>query len=276
MDLETVRAVAILSYLTSVISSYFSPIPPRVVKLPEIEDEGFLLKLVGFQFKALMELGIAIDHRRLAQYFPNQSAPSMFSEESILNIEDKIERLFVTMVGTYEHPQELVILRAQGLNIIKVKHVIGYNKTPTQTEILDQKHVHGLVSNPKKSISRVKMLELLREVIEKTCPREIVYWDDRLTNFIPSLEGKMVKITRPHWNHRMAHYSHQVALKFKLNKISPLPNSKHNHSRYEGLRERPITIGEFIRQNYGYECALVTAYELMHYYLARSETKIEI
>ena len=113
MDLETVRAVAILLYLTSVISSYFAPIPPRVIKLPEIEDEGFLLKIVGLQFKALMELGIAIDHRRLAQYFPNQSAPSMFSEESILNIEDKIERLFVTMVGTYEHPQELVILRAQ-------------------------------------------------------------------------------------------------------------------------------------------------------------------
>ena len=116
------------------------------------------------------------------------------------------------------------------------------------------------------------MLELLRDVIEKTCPREIVYWDDMLTNFIPTLEEKMVKITRPHWNHRMAHYSHQVALKFKWNKMSPLPNSKHNHSRYEGLRERPITIGEFIRQNYGYECA----YELMHYYLARPETRIEI
>ena len=104
----------------------------------------------------------------------------------------------------------------------------------------------------------------------------IGYVNDMLTNFIPSLEGKMVKITRPHWNHRMAHYSHQVALKFKLNKMSPLPNSKHNHSRYEGLRERPLTIGELIRQNYEYECALVTAYELLHYYLARPETRIEI
>ena len=101
MDSELARAVSIIQYLVTIISCYFSPVLPQEVKLPATEDEENLLALVGMQFKAFLELGIPINHHRFAQFFKNAVAPSLFSEESILNRADNTIRMFVTMEGSF-------------------------------------------------------------------------------------------------------------------------------------------------------------------------------
>lgn len=277
MESGNVGVTALVNYLTYILTCYFSPVSPQIMTIPAKEEEEFILNFVGLQFRALMEIGIPINHGRFAGFFERANAPSLFSEETILNKEDITKRLFISMQGSVEHPQELVILVVQGLNIIDVKHVIGANKKPSYVETLDQKHVHGMVSFPHRYISREKMIELLRRVIIEDNPMEIVHWDDRLNSFIPSLGRRVVKIKCPHWNFRMAHYSHQAALKFKLKEIDwrwHTEESGHNHSKYVGTQSQPVTLGEFTQQNYGYECALINAYELMHYYMAKPETKI--
>ena len=172
----------------------------------------------------------------------------------------------------------LRIISVKGtLNLLEVEHVIGTNSRPTHAEVLERKYVHGLVPSPHIHRSRTKIYKLLRELIMKVCPLEIVFWDDTLTDFIPSVQSRKIRIKCPHWNHRMAHYSHQAALSFKLGNIDlhfHTEKSGHNHSRYEGLQDSPVTMGDFIKQNYGYQCALVKAYELMHYYMASPTTKI--
>ena len=132
-----------------------------------------------------MELGIPINHSRFSQFFKLTKSPGLFSEKPILNSDDQI-RMFVAMEGSFKHPQELVAIVVRGLKLVTIRHMIGSNKKPTYEEELDIKHVHGLVSSPHTPCSRVRMCEVLKELIHDTNPIEIVYWDDRLTNFLPS------------------------------------------------------------------------------------------
>ena len=41
------------------------------------------------------------------------------------------------------------------------------------------------------------MIATLREMIQRSNPVEIVYWDEKLTNIIPTHQDKMVKIVKP-------------------------------------------------------------------------------
>ena len=156
---------------------------------------------------------------------------------------------------------------------------MGANKNPTHTEELERKHIHGFVPSPHEYLGRRKMYDFLRELICKKNPMEIVFWDDMITHFISASPSKKIRVQCPHWNHRMAYYSHQAALHLKLwdiDKNFQMKKSSHNHSRYEGIQDKPLTIGDFTKQNYGYECALVSAYKLLHYYMAHPVTKIQI
>ena len=220
-----------------------------------------------------MELGVNIDLIETA------NAPGLFSLEPIINRGDSTKRLFIAMEGSFERPQELVVIIARGLCVIDIEHVVGMNRKPAHEEIMDQKHVHGLLFTPAGYTSRIKMIKLLGETISEESPLKIVFWDDTLSNFIPSFQGRMVRLHVPHWKIRMSHYSHQAALHFKSRDIDRHLHkevSGHSHAQYEGLRERPLSSGDFHQQNYGYKCALISAYELMHYHMASPATKIKI
>ena len=128
MDAETARAVAVMNYLTTIISCYFSPVEPQVMAVPPTENEEDVLTLIGNQFKAFMELGIPINHRKFSQFFKLAKSPSLFSEKPILNSDDQI-RMFVAMEGSFKHPQELVAIVVRGLKLVTIRHMIGSKKS---------------------------------------------------------------------------------------------------------------------------------------------------
>ena len=201
MDLEFIRGTRILNYVTSILLCYFAMLPPQNITLPPGECQDMLLTMVGVQFKALIEMGVAIDEQRLARYF-SSGGPDLRYTTGLLNRTDLQKRIFVTMEGSYEHPQEIVIIHANGLRVIKVIHLIGRAKSPSHQERMDKKFVHGLTPGPRQYSSRVKMIETLKEMIQRSNPVEIVYWDEKLTNIIPTNQDKMVKIVKPTWSLR--------------------------------------------------------------------------
>ena len=87
----------------------------------------------------------------------------------------------------------------------------------------------------------------------------------------------MLKIEKPNWCLRAAHYSHHAALLFKSRRLDnhlhvEVPG--HSHASYEGLGKRAMNAGELNKQNFGHSCALVNAYEMMHLYLANPMTRL--
>lgn len=277
MDSEFTRGTRILNYLTSILLCYFANLPPRIVDTPPGESLETLLALVGVQFKALMEMGIDIDQPRLAGFFHNNVGPDLRPRETVLNQGDTQRRIFIAMEGSYERPQELAIIVANGLRILDIQHVIGRVKNPNYKEKRDKKFVHGLTPTPRHYLSRRGMVELLTKIISRSAPTEIVYWDEKLTDIIPYRRDKMLKINKPNWCLRASHYSHQAAMLFKVRRLDNHLNIEvpgHSHANYQGLGRRAMNVGDFNKQNFGYSCALVNAYEMMHLHLANPITRL--
>ena len=143
---------------------------------------------------------------------------------------------------------------------------------------MDKRFVHGLTPGPRQYLSRINMVETLRTAILRCNPIEIIYWDEKLTNIIPINQNKMRKIKKPNWCLWASHYSHQAALLFKSRRLDnhlrvAVPG--HSHANYEGLGKRAMNIGDFNKQNFGYSCALVNAYEMMHLHLSDPITRLK-
>ena len=69
MDLEFVRGTRIMNYVTAILLSYFALLPPQILAPPPGECMDLLLIIVWLQFKALIEMGVVINERRLAGFF---------------------------------------------------------------------------------------------------------------------------------------------------------------------------------------------------------------
>ena len=164
MDLEFIRGTRIMNYVTAVLLSYFALLPPQILAPPPGECMDLLLTIVGLQFKALIEMGVVINERRLAGFF-SSGGPDLRPTIGLLNRLDTRKRLFVTMEGSHEHPQELVVIWANGLRVLNVNHVIGRVKNLNHQEKIDKKFVHGLTTTPRHYLSRIGMVETLRTVI---------------------------------------------------------------------------------------------------------------
>ena len=277
MDPEFIQGTRTLNFVTSILLCYFANLPPQIIVTPPGINLVTLLNLVGVQFQALMEMGIVIDQNRLAGFFANNLGPNIRPFRGILNRRDTQRRLFVAMEGSQERPQEMVVICANGLRVLDIKHVVGRVRNPTHKEKVDRRFVHGLIPTPRIYVSRQKMVELLRSEIIRSDPVEIIYWDDKLTDIIPIRTDKMLKLEKPNWCLRAAHYSHQAALLFKTRRLDnhlhvEVPG--HSHAYYEGLGKRAVDIGDFNKQSYGHSCALINAYEMMHLYLADPITRL--
>ena len=75
MDAAFVNAMTIIRYISTILTCYFAPVEPYVIKMPVTEDKEALLTFIGLQFQALLELGVNIDLIRFAQFFENANAP---------------------------------------------------------------------------------------------------------------------------------------------------------------------------------------------------------
>ena len=112
---------------------------------------------------------------------------------------------------------------------------------------MDKKCVHGLTSTPRQYLGRINMVDTLRTAILRCDPVEIFYWDEKLTNIIPIKQDKMLKIEKPNWCVRAAHYLHHAALLFKSRRLDNhlhIEVPGHSHASYEGLGKRAMNAGE--------------------------------
>ena len=160
MDLEFVRGTRIMNYVTAILLSYFALLPPQILAPPPEECMDLLLTIVGLQFKALIEMGVVINERRLAGFFSSRG-PDLRPTIGLLNRLDTQRRIFVTMEGSYERLQELVVIWANGLRVLKVDYVIGRARNLNYKEKMDKRFVHGLTSWPRQYLSRINMVETL-------------------------------------------------------------------------------------------------------------------
>lgn len=278
MDLGFIRRTRILDHVTFIMMSYFGELEPQVIKLPEGENSDEILALVGVQFKALVELGLVIEPIWLSEFFENEG-PDVRPTTPVLNRTDSLKRVFVTMEGTHERPQELAIFCANGLQVFEIKHVVGHVENLSYQEQVDKKFVHGLTA-PLKPIylDKVGMINLLRITINDCNPEEIVYWDDKLTDIIP-IKDKMRKIEKPNWCFRASHYSYHATRRFEFKEMIRCLNVNflgHCHNSFECKEREPMSIGDLVKQDYGYSCAIKNAYEMMHLHLAKPITRLNL
>ena len=191
MDPEILRRTRILNYVTTILLGYFGELEPQVIKLPEGENSDEILALVGVQFKALAELGLIIEPIWMSEFFEN-GGPDVRPTTPILNRIDSLKRVFVTMEGTHERPQELAIFCAIGLQVFEIKQVVSRAENLSYQEQVDKKFVHGLTAPLKPNyLDKFGMINLLRTTINDYNPVEIVYWDDKLTDIISVQSDKM-------------------------------------------------------------------------------------
>ena len=234
---------------------------------------------MGVQFKALVELGLVIEPIRMSEFFENE-VPDVRPTTALLNRTDSLKRIFVAMEGTYERPQELAIFCANGLKVFEIKHVVGHVENLSYQEQVDKKFVHGLTAPLKPNyLDKFGMINLLRTTINDYNPVEIVYWDDKLTDIISVQRDKMRKIEKPKWCFRASHYSYHATRRFKFQEMirclltNPLG---HCHNSFECRKRDTMSIGDLVKQDYGYSCAIKNAYEMMHLHLAKPITRLNL
>ena len=122
------------------------------------------------------------------------------------------------------------------------------------------------------------MINLLRITINDCNPEEIVYWDDKLTDIIP-IKDKMRKIDKPNWCFRASHYSYHATRRFEFKEMIRSLNINtlgHCHNSFECRGRDPMSIGDLVKQDYGYSCAIKNAYEMMHLHLAKPITRFNL
>ena len=61
----------------------------------------------------------------VVKIFENEG-PDVRPTTPVLNRTDSLKRIFVTMEGIHERPQELTIFCANGLQVFEIKHVVGH------------------------------------------------------------------------------------------------------------------------------------------------------
>ena len=165
---------------------------------------------------------------------------------------------------------------ARGTSIVHKKHWIGANRTPSYQEKREQKFVHGLVGSPHTYTSRAKIISEMSKFLTDNDPSEIIIAKVECRKFIPKFKERIIQIRLRKWRHRPAHYSFHAAYQAKIRIIGRelrTPPKTHTHEQYREPEETPITLGEWTKLAYGYQCALYGAFELMHYYLAPPESE---